>query len=118
MSKRTPILLIQDMLEAIAKVRRYTEGLTAETFSTDEKSVDAVVRNLEIIGEAANRLPNDFKLHHIEVAWPKIVGLRNRIVHDYFGLDLQMVWQILQRDLPALNSALVDIVRLPPPSSI
>lgn len=111
MSKRSSILLIQDMLEAIEKIRRYTEGLTTETFPTDEKSVDAVVRNLEIIGEAANRLPEDFTVQHSEVEWSKIVGLRNRIVHDYFGLDLQIVWQILQRDLPAFNNALVRILQ-------
>ena len=79
------------MLEAMEKIRRYTAGLTTETFSTDEKSVDAVVRNLEIIGEAANRLPEDLKAQHREVEWSRIVGLRNRIVHDYFGIDLQIV---------------------------
>jgi len=114
MSKRSAILLIQDMLEAIAKIRRYTAGLTAETFPTDEKSVDAVVRNLEIIGEAANRLPEDFKAQHREVEWSKIIGLRNRIIHDYFGIDLQIVWQVLQRDLPAFNSALVRILQTLP----
>ena len=98
MSKRSAILLVQDMLEAIAKIRRYTAGLTAKTFPIDEKSVDAVVRNLEIIGEAATRLPEDFKAQHREVEWSQIVGLRNRIIHDYFGIDLQIVWQVLQRD--------------------
>jgi len=114
MSKRSANLLIQDMLEAIAKIQRYTAGLTTETFSTDEKSVDAVVRNLEIIGEAANRLPEDFKAQHHEVEWAQIVGLRNRIIHDYFGMDLQIVWQVLQRDLPAFNSALVRILQTLP----
>jgi len=109
MSKRSAILLIQDMLEAIDKIRRYTAGLTTETFSADEKTVDAVVRNLEIIGEAASRLPDDFKAQHREVEWSQIVGLRNRIVHDYFGIDLQIVWQVIQRDLPAFNSELVRI---------
>ena len=111
MSKRSAILLIQDMLEAIEKIRRYTAGLTAETFPTDEKSADAVVRNLEIIGEAAHRLPEDFKAQHCEVEWSRIVGLRNRIVHDYFGIDFQIVWQVLQRDLPAFNNALVRILQ-------
>ena len=114
MSKRSANLLIQDMREAIEKIRRYTAGLTAETFSTDEKSVDAVVRNLEIIGEAANRLPEDFKAQHREVEWSKIIGLRNRIIHDYFGIDLQIVWQVLQRDLPAFNSTLVRILQTLP----
>ena len=111
MSKRSAFLLIQDMLEAIEKIRRYTAGLTVETFPTDEKSVDAVVRNLEVIGEAANHLPEDFKAQHREVEWSRIVGLRNRIVHDYFGIDFQIVWQVLQHDLPVFNNALVRILQ-------
>jgi len=118
MSKRYAILLIQDMLEAIEKIRRYTAGLTAETFPTDEKTVDAVVRNLEIIGEAANRLPEDFKVQHCDVEWFRIVGLRNRIVHDYFGLDIQIIWQILQHDLPVFNDILTRLSgSTPRPSS-
>jgi uncharacterized protein with HEPN domain len=97
------------MLEAIEKIRRYTEDLTAETFPTDEKTVDAVVRNLEIIGEAANRLPENFKNQHRHVEWVKIVGLRNRIVHVYFGLDIQIIWQIIKHDLPVFNDELASL---------
>lgn len=68
----------------------------------DSKTADAVVRNLEIIGEAARRLPDDFKIEHTEIEWVKIVGLRHRIVHEYFGVDLDIVWQILKNDLPAI----------------
>ncbi len=109
MSKRSAILLIQDILEAVGKIRRYTEGLTVETFLTDERTVDAVVRNLEIIGEAANRLPGNFKDQHRYVEWFRIAGLRNRIVHDYFGLDIQIIWQIIQYDLPVFNDALTRL---------
>ena len=106
MSKRPISLLLDDMWEAIERVERYTGGMTHETFLHDEKTVDAVVRNLEIIGEAANRLPEEFKAQHSDIAWEQIVGLRHRIVHDYFGIDLALIWQILQQDLPSFKAQL------------
>ena len=106
MSKRPIPLLLDDMWEAIERVERYTKGVAHEAFIHDEKTIDAVARNLEIIGEAANRLPEEFKRQHPDIAWPQIVGLRHRIVHDYFGIDLTLVWQILQHDLPAFKAQL------------
>ena len=75
-----------------------------DAFAEDEKTVDSVVRNMEIIGEAANRLPQNFKTQHAEIEWPKIIGLRHRIVHDYFNIDVDIVWQIIQEDLPVFKS--------------
>jgi len=109
MSKRSPGLLVEDILESIEKIERYTEGMTQNSFQNDEKTADAVVRNLEIIGEAAGRLPEDFINRHSEIEWIKIVGLRNRIVHEYFGVDLQIIWQIIKKDLPAFKNSLIYI---------
>jgi len=109
MSKRSIDLLLNDILESIDKVEQYTRGMSFDTFSNDQKSVDAVVRNLEIIGEAANRLPDDFKERHSNVEWHKVVGLRNRIIHEYFGIDLQIIWQIVHADLPELRQTLSRI---------
>ncbi len=106
MSNRPINLLLSDMLESIDRVMQYTRGMSYESFSADQKSIDAVVRNLEIIGEAANRLPDDFKEKHPQVEWHKVVGLRNRIIHDYFGIDLQIIWQIIHSDLPLLRQTL------------
>jgi uncharacterized protein with HEPN domain len=92
MSKRDLSLLIEDIWESIEKIERYTEGMTLDNFQYDEKTIDAVVRNFEIIGEAAGRLPKDFTTLHLEIEWKKIVGLRNRIVHEYFGVDQQIIW--------------------------
>lgn len=74
MSSRAADLLIEDIWEAIEKIERYTKGMTRKSFEEDEKTADAVVRNLEIIGEAANRLPADFKEKHSDIEWTKIVG--------------------------------------------
>jgi len=92
MSRRTAPLLLEDIWEAVGKIERYVSGLNHEAFVKDDKTVDSVVRNLEIIGEAANRLPRDFTTQHSGIEWPKIIGLRHRIVHDYFNIDVEIVW--------------------------
>jgi len=109
MSKRPISLLLSDMLDAIDRIEQYTKEMTFDEFSKDQKSIDAVVRNLEIIGEVANRLPDDFKEKHSSVEWYKVVGLRNRIIHEYFGIDLQIIWQIVHADLPSLRQTLSQI---------
>ena len=103
MPKRDPELLVEDMLDALRKIRLYTEGMTYSSFLRDERTVDAVVRNLEVLGEAARQLPEEFASGHPDVPWRKIAGLRNRVVHDYFGLDLDIVWRIIQSDLVPLQ---------------
>ncbi|HZA54407.1 MAG TPA: DUF86 domain-containing protein [Candidatus Udaeobacter sp.] len=110
MSRRATPLLVEDIWEAIEKIQRYVAGLDHDAFIKDDKTIDSVVRNLEIIGEAANRLPEDFRAQHIEIEWRRIIGLRNRIVHDYFNIDVEIVWEIIQKDLPNLKSKL-SIIR-------
>jgi len=110
MSKRDLLFLIEDMLEAASKIKTYTKGHTFQSFSEDDKTIDAVVRNFEIIGEAANRIDPDFKLDNPEVEWKRLRGLRNRIVHEYFGVDLEIVWTIITADLDSLNDRLNTII--------
>jgi uncharacterized protein with HEPN domain len=102
MSKRSPALLISDILDSGQKILSYTAGLTFEQFIDDSKTIDAVIRNFEIIGEAANRLPENFKDSHPEIDWHRIRGFRNRIIHDYFGIDYNIVWQIKETFLPQM----------------
>lgn len=109
MSKRDPLLLIGDMLDSSNKILLYTKGLTVESFIADSKTMDAVARNFEIIGEAASRLPEEFKMQHPSIDWTRIKGLRNRIIHDYFGIDYQIVWQIKEDYLPELIQKLSNI---------
>jgi len=87
MSKREPILLVEDIIDSAVKILDYTKNLSFEEFTNDGKTIDAVIRNFEIIGEAANRLPDDFKDKHSNIDWHRIRGFRNRIVHDYFGIN-------------------------------
>jgi uncharacterized protein with HEPN domain len=109
MFERPIDLLLDDICEAIDRIKQYTAGISFDVFSTDRKTIDAVVRNCEIIGEAANRLPDNFKEKYSDIEWHKVVGLRHRIVHEYFGIDLQIIWQILQKDLPSLQKAISRI---------
>lgn len=102
MSKRDANLLLADILDAVDKIKKYTLGLTYDTFIDDSKTLDAVIRNFEIIGEAANRLPDKFKDNHQQVDWFRIIGFRNRIVHDYMGVDYQIVWTIISKDIDKL----------------
>jgi|SRR5918993_155723 len=109
MSKRHPALLIEDIIESSRKILDYTSGMSFDEFTADGKTVDAVIRNFEIIGEAANRLPEDFKQEHSTVDWHKIRGFRNRIVHDYMGIDYSIVWEIKNNFLPHLITTLEQI---------
>lgn len=90
------------MKEAAEKILKYTQGLSFEDFLADDKTIDAVVRNFEIIGEASLRIDEDFRLENPQIEWRKLRGFRNRIVHDYFGIDYEIVWSILTQDLEEL----------------
>lgn len=109
MSKRTPLLLIEDIIGSANKIISYTHLQTFEEFINDEKTIDAVIRNFEIIGEAANRLPEVFKETHNKIDWHKIRGFRNRIVHDYMGIDYSLVWEIRNEYLSLLVTELEKI---------
>ena len=105
-SKRSVGVLLDDMLEATGRIERYVAGIDRAAFLVDEKTSDAVVRNLEILGEPAAHVPDEFRASSLELEWPRIVGLRNRVVHGYFAVDLELVWRIVVSDLPALASRL------------
>lgn len=103
MSKRDWRLLFEDIEEAIQKIEHYVEGLRADEFKATPMVVDADVRNFEIIGEASRVMPEEIKLELHDLPWNKMTGLRNRIVHEYFGVDLDNIWFIIQNELPELK---------------
>ncbi|MDZ7604048.1 MAG: DUF86 domain-containing protein [Cyclobacteriaceae bacterium] len=110
MSKRDNLLLLEDMLLSAQKIKRYTKDLDYDSFLADEKTIDAVVRNFEIIGEAANRIDPDFRDSNPEIEWKRIRGFRNRIVHDYFGIDSEIVWSIVETYLEEMIDWLDTII--------
>lgn len=102
MSKRDVDLLLLDMLEGAEKIRKYTSNLDFGKFLENEMVVDAVARNFEIIGEAANRISPDFKTLQPQIEWLRIAGFRNRIIHEYFGIDYEIMWSIVEDNIPDL----------------
>lgn len=109
MSNREPGLLVLDILSSISKIKIYVSGYTFDQFINDSKTCDAVIRNFEIIGEAANRIPDEIREKYHDVNWFRIRGFRNRIVHDYMGIDYSIVWNIIQNDLDTLESEISKI---------
>jgi len=94
---------LDNILEATRKITVYTGSLSKAAFLEDEKTLDAVVRNLEVIGEAVKKLPENLRAKHSAVEWKKIAGLRDILIHEYFGLDAEIVWDIVQNKVPALD---------------
>lgn len=103
---------LQHILDAIDRATAYVAGFTLDTFERDAKTQDAVIRSIEIIGEAANkaRLADpDFAARHPQIPWDAMYGMRNRIVHDYFEVDLEVVWRTVQSDLPTLRNQIAAL---------
>lgn len=103
-------LHLEDILEAVEKIQRYVKGLTYDTFVKKDMTVDAVIRNLEIIGEAAKNLPQDIKEKYPDIPWKRMIGLRNIAVHEYFGVDLSIIWEIVTRNLPETKARIVEVL--------
>ena len=99
-------LFLDDMLKACDKVMRFTRGLSLEQFQADEKTFDAVMRDLEIIGEAAKHIPDEMRRQHPGIHWREISGFRDIVAHEYFGLDMEVVWDVITRQVPTLHNQL------------
>jgi len=102
---------IEDILTCIEKIKEYTRGMSYEQFSADGKTVDAVIRNLEIIGEAAGYIPLEIQEKHSELAWLEMRGMRNIMAHEYFGVSLPIIWRAIERDLSPLEDGLEKLLR-------
>ena len=110
MSKRGPQEYLADMREAIVRIQGYTSAITYGQFLADSKTQDAVIRNIEILGEAAKHLPPTLTGTHQDIAWKSIAGMRDKLVHDYFGVNLDILWDVVTTKLPVLLKQIDDIV--------
>ena len=103
-------LYLEDIQLSCQKIIRYTAGMGFEAFLKDERTYDAVIRNLEIIGEAARNVTADFQTNHPEVAWRKTTALRNIIAHEYFGVKDEIIWDIIQNEIPELGEQIQSLL--------
>ena len=103
-------LYLDDIIEAVRRIKEFTNSMGFDDFEADIKTQDAVVRNLEIIGEASGRLPEEVRLSAPEIEWRKIVGIRNILAHEYFGISLPIIWDVAQNKLDELSDTCLRLI--------
>jgi uncharacterized protein with HEPN domain len=111
MSERNYRLYLTDIVESGTAILEYTKDISFEQFNHDRKTCSAVIRELEIIGEAVGKLPDDVKQKHLDVEWQDIKDFRNLLIHEYFGVDLEIVWKVIQDDLPGLLNSVKEMMK-------
>lgn len=109
--KREYLLFLKDILDSIRKIEKYTKGLSFEELKKNEMVLDAVIRNFEIIGEAAKNIPKDIKGKYPDVEWKEAAGFRDVLIHDYFGIDLEAVRDTIKNNLPSLKKHIKEVLK-------
>jgi uncharacterized protein with HEPN domain len=102
-------LYIADILDSIAKIEQYTKDIDGNEFLTDTQIQDSVLRRMEIIGEAVKNIPNDFRNKYPEIPWKRIAGLRDILIHEYFGVNLRRAWKLAKEDIHDLKNQLLKV---------
>ena len=108
---KDPKVFINHILEAISDIEDFSKGITKEELSINKMKQSAILRQIEIIGEAVKNIPNDFRSKYSNVEWKKIAGTRDKMIHDYFGVDLKIVWDTVKEDLPKLKKQIESIIK-------
>jgi len=110
-SERVYTDYLEDILDAIGKVAQFIQGMTYEHFAQDAKTVFAVIHALGIIGEATKKVPSSVRESYTEVPWRAMAGMRDKLIHDYFGMNLVVVWKTASEDLPSLGPTIRRILK-------
>ena len=111
MSSRQWVFRIHDILKAIEKIRRYSRGMTMTKFKDNELVIDAVVRNFEIIGEASKSIPPSVQRAYTDIPWKEMKGMRDILIHEYFGVDTKILWHATTKNLPSLQKQLEELLQ-------
>ncbi|WP_028325390.1 HepT-like ribonuclease domain-containing protein [Desulfatirhabdium butyrativorans] len=107
--QRNMQLFLNDIYDSIQAIESFIEGMTLEEFSKDRKSFSATIRELEVIGEAVTNIPDKIKQRYPHILWQEIKSFRNKIVHEYFGIDIRMVWDVVKNELPLLKEQIFQV---------
>jgi uncharacterized protein with HEPN domain len=102
---------IRDILISIQDVEEFTTGITFEDFLKDKKTIKAVIRSLEVLGEASKKIPDEVRNRYPSVPWKRMAGMRDKLIHEYFGVDLEIVWTVAKKELPPVKSSIEELVR-------
>lgn len=109
--RKDPKIFLKHILESVKAVEDYVRGVEIKDFLRSGKTMDAVVRRIEIIGEATKNLPADFKLNSPHIPWKKIAGMRDNLIHEYFGVNEDLVWKVVKKDLPELKKEIEILLK-------
>lgn len=107
--KKDPKIFLQHILESILDIESYSRKLTKEKFFKKKETQDAIIRKIEIIGEAVKNLPIEFQRKHSKIDWRQIAGMRDMPIHEYFGVSLNVVWQTVKKDIPKLKKQVEEL---------
>ncbi len=102
---------LQDIIDSISDIWAFTRDMRFEAFVQDRKTVNAVIRSVEVIGEATKRIPKSIRDKHPSVPWKKMAGMRDKLIHEYFGVDLEILWKTTREDIPSLKSLIQDVLK-------
>ncbi len=108
--KKEPLVFIEHIIDSIEKIEMFMKGISKENFQKNIQLQDALVRRIEIIEEAVKNLPKNFKNRHLGIPWIKIAGMRDKLTHHYFGVDLEIVWKTVNEDIPILKKYIQSIL--------
>lgn len=111
MKDRSYTLYLNDIIQAMNKIDRYSKDLDHDSFVNNDMVVDAVLRNIEIIGEAAAQIPESIKQNYSQIPWKRIIGLRNIVIHEYFGVDLENIWKIVAENIPETKPQIIEMLK-------
>jgi len=109
--KKEPLIFLNHILESIKNIEEYSQGLTKEKLTKNIKIQDAIIRRIEIIGEATKNLPKEILKKYEQVEWNKVIRTRDKLIHGYFGVDLDIVWKIVKKDMPKLKEQIQNILK-------
>ena len=106
---KNDLLYIDHIINCIKKIRKFIKGIDKKEFAKNELIQDAIIRNFEVIGEASKKISPDFKKVYYDIPWKEISGMRDKLIHDYLGIDIEVIWKTIEHDLPILQKELKKI---------